>query len=347
MTRESAGQAIRQIRALHALGTTGGLTDPQLIDRFLESDGSNREDAFAAIVQRHGPMVLSVCHRMLTGSPDVEDAFQAVFFVLARKAGALRRVEGLKSWLYGVAVRTAKEARRRAAKLRRREGGVMDETRAISPPADQRGDLLDVLDEEIDRLPRRYREAVLLCELDGASRQDAARRLELAEGTLSSRLARGRTLLRERLTKRGVMLGAGAISAQVSNSASAALPEPLAYSTVQLALKFAAGEAIVGTVPGAVSSLAEGVLAMISAARLKSILITVATIGGTACLTAGLAWSFGTTESESRAEAKSAFANLSENNGRDRKETSSPASCRPRDRRGRGWPTSCGRPGSG
>ena len=100
----------------------------------------------------------------------------------------------------------------------------MDESKAVSQPDEGRGDLLDLLDEEIDRLPRRYREAVLLCELEGASRQDAARRLGLPEGTLSSRLARGRTLLRDRLTRRGVMLASGALAALVSEPANAALP---------------------------------------------------------------------------------------------------------------------------
>ncbi len=303
MSRESAGQTLRQIRALHALGVVGGLTDLQLVERFLTCDGSEREDAFAALVQRHGPMVLGVCRRMLSGSADVEDAFQAVFFVLARKAGALRRVEGLKSWLYGVAVRTAKEARRRSARRRRREGGAMDETRAVSPPDKGQGDLLDLLDEEIDRLPRRYREAVLLCELEGASRQDAARRLGLPEGTLSSRLARGRTLLRDRLNKRGVVLGAGAIGALISGSASAALTEPLIQSTVQLALKYAAGGATAGTIPAAVSALAEGVLTMISVAKLKLILITATAVGTAACLTAGLAWAVGTKRGEQPADA--------------------------------------------
>ena len=179
----------------------------------------------------------------------------------------------------------------------------MDETRAVSPPADGQGDLLDLLDEEIERLPRRYREAVLLCELEGASRQDAARRLGLPEGTLSSRLSRGRTLLRDRLTKRGVALGAGAIGALVSGSASAALPEPLAHSTVQLALEFAAGASTAGMVPAAVSSLAEGVLKMISVAKLKLILITAAALGAGACLTASLAWAVGTKRGEQPAEA--------------------------------------------
>ncbi len=146
-----------------------------------------------------------------------------------------------------------------------------------------------MLDEEIDRLPRRYREAVLLCEIEGASRQDAARRLGLPEGTLSSRLARGRTLLRNRLSKRGVTLAAGTL-ALISEPANAALPEPLAHSTVQLTLKFAAGGAATGMVPAAVSSLAEGVLRMMFAARLKLILITAISLSGAACLTVGLAW---------------------------------------------------------
>src|SRR5258708_1835278 len=120
MARESANQALRQIRALFATGPVGGLTDAQLVERYLGGVGSDREDAFAALVQRHGPMVQGVCRRMLSGSADAEDAFQAVFLVLARKAGAVRRVEGLKAWLYGVAVRTAKEARRRSARRRAR-----------------------------------------------------------------------------------------------------------------------------------------------------------------------------------------------------------------------------------
>ena len=284
------------------MGTVGGMTDRELVERFLGSQGCDREDAFAAIVQRHGPMVLSVCRRMLAGSADVEDAFQAVFFVLARRAGAIRKLDGLKSWLYGVAVRTSKEARRRAAKRRLREGGAMDESKAVSEPDEGRGDLLDLLDEEIDRLPRRYREVVLLCELEGASRQDAARRLGLPEGTLSSRLARGRTLLRDRLTRRGVTLSSGALTL-TSDPANAALPEPLAHSTVLCALKFAAGGAASGTVPAAVSALAEGVLKMMFASRLKLILITLISLGGAAGLTAGLAWAMAAKQAGDPAEA--------------------------------------------
>jgi DNA-directed RNA polymerase specialized sigma24 family protein len=137
MARRSANQAHRLIRTLYALGSVGGLTDAQLVELFLGRDGPDREDAFAALVRRHGPMVLGVCRRMLRGSADTEDAFQAVFLVLARKAGAIRRVEGLKSWLYGVAVRTAKEARRRSAKRRAREGGALDWYAAANPSSDR------------------------------------------------------------------------------------------------------------------------------------------------------------------------------------------------------------------
>src|SRR4051794_12054548 len=124
MARGSANQAFRQIRTLYALVSVGGLTDAQLVERFLDRHGPHREEAFAALVHRHGPMVLGVCRRMLRGPADAEtdDAFQAVFLVLARKAGTVRRAEGLRPWLYGVAVRTAMEARKRLARRRAREG---------------------------------------------------------------------------------------------------------------------------------------------------------------------------------------------------------------------------------
>jgi RNA polymerase sigma factor (sigma-70 family) len=292
MAIESASQSIREIRALYALGRTGSLTDGHLVERFLERDGPEREDAFAALVQRHGPMVLGVCRRMLppSGQADADDAFQAVFLVLARRAPGVRRFEDLRSWLYGVAVRTASEARRRAARQRARERAAMDQSRTISAVDDGRAELLALLDEEIDRLPKRYRDPLMLCELEGRSRADAARQLALREGTLSSRLARGRSLLRDRLARRGLALGSGLFTAFLSQPASAAVPAPLADTTVRLAVQFTAGAAAAGTVPPAISSLAEGMLQMISLAKLKLILVAAMTLGAAACLTAGLAW---------------------------------------------------------
>lgn len=305
MARESSNQALRDVRTLYAIGPVGVLTDAQLVERFLQDDGAGREEAFAALVQRHGPMVLRICRRMLGGSADAEDAFQAVFFVLARKAGALRRVEGLKSWLYGVAVRTAKEARRRSAKQRAREDRAMDASKAVSAPDRERDDVLALLDEEIERLPSRLRDPIMLCELEGASREDASRQLGVPEGTLSSRLSRARALLRDRLNRRGVALGAGLSAILVSETANAALPQTLADSTVSLALKFAARSATAGTIP-AVYSLAEGMLKMILVAKLKRTLAATVSLGALVCLTAGVVWALENRLPDQTREAKPA-----------------------------------------
>lgn len=290
MVHESGNQALRQVRTLYALGAVGRLTDIQLIERFLGGDGDDREDAFAALVQRHGPMVLRVCNRMLPGSADAEDAFQAVFLVLARKAGSVHRFGSLDAWLYGVAVRAAREAKRKSARRLAREATAMSHAKAVSTPEEGRGELLTLLDEEINRLPGRYRDPLRLCDLEGTSRQDASKRLGVPEGTLSSRLARGRSLLRDRLVRRGVApalaLGASVIPDPTN---AATLPEALADTTVRLALSFAAGGATAGTVPAAVASLAEGVIGMLSVAKLKLILAVAALLGASA----GLATAFG------------------------------------------------------
>ena len=211
MERGSTKQALRQIRTLYDLGTLGGMTDAQLLELFLTRSGDDAEDAFAALVHRLGPMVLGVCRRMLPGSHDAEDAFQATFLILVRRAASIGRRERLANWLYGVAVRTAKEARRRAARRQARERRAMDVARVESEPVGDRDDLVPLLDEELSRLPDRYRAALVACELEGKSRREAAQQLGLPEGTLSTHLARGRKLLRERLVKRGVSLGVGAL----------------------------------------------------------------------------------------------------------------------------------------
>ncbi|APW61684.1 sigma-70 family RNA polymerase sigma factor [Paludisphaera borealis] len=286
MPRDAAGETLRQIRTLYATGAAGGLSDGQLVERFLDRDGLDREDAFSALVHRHGPMVLAVCRRMLASPADADDAFQAVFLVLARKAGSLRRVDRLKPWLYGAAVRTARESRRRSARLRVREGGGLDHEPPCPALDPDLFELRALLDEELDRLPGRFREPLLLCELEGASRQDAARRLGLPEGTLSSRLARGRSLLRDRLARRGVALGAGVLAMSLDGPATAG---PTVAATVRLALNFAARGAAAGTVPTALASLAEGVLPMVATFKLKTVLAAALALGLAACLSAGLA----------------------------------------------------------
>jgi RNA polymerase sigma factor (sigma-70 family) len=308
MTRKSESHVLRQIRALYAHGRAGGLTDAQLVERFLNADGAEKEDAFAALVDRHGPMVLGVCRRVLSGSADAEDAFQAVFLVLARKAGSVRQLAGLKSWLYGVAVRTANEARRRLARRLAREGGRMDESHVASAADEGTGDLLALLVEEIDRLPPCFREPLILCELDGLSRQDAARQLGLPEGTLSSRLSRGRSRLRERLSRRGVTLGAGGLTALFPEPATAAISGSLAEATVRFSLTFAAGEIAAGSVPAAVASLAEGVLAMIAVARWKLVLVAASALAAAGFLVGGLAWAVAPAQQAGQPKGKAPVA---------------------------------------
>jgi RNA polymerase sigma factor (sigma-70 family) len=254
MESGSIQSALRQIRTLYTVGTLGGLPDAQLLELFLARNGAAAEDAFAALVDRHGPTVLGVCRRMLPCAHDCEDAFQATFLVLARRAASIDRRERLASWLYGVAVRTAQEARRRAAQQRAGERRRMDLSRVESEPTEDRDDLLAFLDDELTRLPQRYRAALVACELDGKSRREAAEQLGLPEGTLSTQLARGRKLLRERLLRRGVSLGLGPFAELPRSLAETVVPERLMGLTVQAALGDACGVGATGTVPAAVAT---------------------------------------------------------------------------------------------
>ena len=223
-------------------------------------DGDAAEDAFAALVDRHGPMVLGVCQRMLLSSHDAEDAFQAAFLILARRAASIGRREKLAGWLHGVAVRTASEVKRGAARERTRERRLMAVSNVLTAPAEEWDDLVPLLDEELNRLPRRYRTALVQCELEGKSRRDAALELGLSEGTLSTHLARGRKMLRERLLRRGVSLGVGAAMGLRSPGARAMIPDRLIDSTVQAALGFASRSGAAGPARAAVATLAERVL---------------------------------------------------------------------------------------
>lgn len=185
-------------------------TDGRLLARFARD---RDDDAFAELVRRLGPLVLGACRRV-TGDPHLaEDAFQAAFVVLARRAADVRPAGAVRGWLYGVAVRCAKEARALHARRRSREipVPVLPESPAMTAERPD-ADALDALDEAIARLPDHLRAAVVLCELDGVSRTDAAVRLGIAEGTLSSRLAKARKVLAEDLRRRGVALSAIGLS---------------------------------------------------------------------------------------------------------------------------------------
>jgi RNA polymerase sigma-70 factor (ECF subfamily) len=175
------------------------LSDGQLLDWFVHQ---REEAAFAALVRRHGPMVLSVCRRVLRHSQDAEDAFQATFLVLAEKAPGLRQPELLANWLYGVAYRTALHARQRASRRSEREREAATLFFSEGDSESESRELRQVLDEELQGLPEKYRAPLVLCYLEGMTNEAAARRLGWPSGSMSYRLARGRELLRERLEAR-------------------------------------------------------------------------------------------------------------------------------------------------
>jgi RNA polymerase sigma factor (sigma-70 family) len=165
-----------------------GLTDGELLGHFLEHQD---EAAVTALVHRHGPMVWGVCRRMFRNHHDAEDAFQATFLVLVRKAGSVRQREMVGNWLYGVAHQTAMKARATTGKRRRREQQVMAMPEVQAPEPDAAYELAPFLDQELSRLPDKYRVAIVLCDLEGKTRKEAARQLSLSEGTLAGRLTRG------------------------------------------------------------------------------------------------------------------------------------------------------------
>ena len=265
----------KQLDELLGFGAWGQIGDDELLGRFVAGRrDESAEAAFAALVERHGPMVLGVCRRVLGDRHEAEDAFQATFLVLVRKAGAIARREQLANWLHGVASRTALDARARTDRRRAREQRAFAMSPAAAGPDDapERGELRAVLDEELARLPASYRGAVVLCELDGLSRQAAARRLGIPEGTLSSRLARAKDLLRHRLTRRGLAPSIVALEAVLSREARALiLPPSLAGSTIQAATRVAAGASLAQAVSASVVTLTQGALHTMLLAKIKGV----------------------------------------------------------------------------
>src|SRR5262245_28968650 len=195
------------------------LSDGDLLESFLaRCDG----EAFAALVRRHGPTVLGVCRRVLRHTQDAEDAFQATFLVLARNARSIARRGALGSWLYGVAYRMALKARDDASRRRRHEHRAASRTEEQPACADTGDGVGPVLDEEVNRLPDKYRQPVVLCYFEGKTYQEAARLLGWPAGTTAARLARARALLHDRLVLRGVTLSSGALAVRLAEGTAAA-----------------------------------------------------------------------------------------------------------------------------
>jgi RNA polymerase sigma factor (sigma-70 family) len=273
---------LKHLHTLYRVGVLGDLSDAQLLERFLAGLDEGAEAGFAALVERHGPMVLRVCRQVLGDPHDAEDAFQATFLVLARRAGSVRRRDSVASWLHGIARRVAMHARADTARRRRHErqsAATRDlETR---DEADIEG--WPELHEELARLPSAYRESVVLCYMEGLTTAAAARRLGCAQGTVLARLSRARARLRRRLIGRGVAPSAGLLMAGPSpDVARAAVPAGLSRSVIPAAMKFAAGTSATGVVPPSVVALAEGVLSMLFRSRLRGILGIAATLAAIA-----------------------------------------------------------------
>jgi RNA polymerase sigma factor (sigma-70 family) len=268
------------VRALFSRGTVVGLSERQLLDRFLKDRDST---AFEAIVRRHGPMVLGVCRRWLDDPNDADDAFQATFLVLVRKAGRLRDGDLLAAWLHGVATRVARRARLQAYQRRRREAIAGSQR----PLADPGATMKDVgpgpeLHEELERLPRAYRQVLVLCYLEGRTHEEASRELGWPIGTVKGRLARARDQLRDRLVRRGVQVSAGALMAALEAEA-AVVPASLLQATVRAASAAAVSKLVA-------SATISTSVAYLTRETIKTMFLTkMTTIGAVGLLLAGAA----------------------------------------------------------
>jgi len=255
---------LHHVRRVALLQASNSLTDAELMQLFV----SHRDEgAFEAILRRHAPMVLAVCRRVLRHAHDAEDAFQATFMVLARKAPSLRSRDLLGHWLYGIAFRTALKARVMNAKRRARESQAKTLAQPELADGASSEELLARLDHEISRLPEKYRIPVVLCELQGQSRKQVANRLGLPEGTLSSRLAHARKVLAQRLRTNGAMCGS-----LMALNGSAVIPSRLLSSTARAAVQVATGSFLrAGSVSAQVLILTDGVMKAMFLSKLKSV----------------------------------------------------------------------------
>jgi RNA polymerase sigma factor (sigma-70 family) len=273
MAHAAFGSLLRYLRRLHDRSIEA--SDGELLLQHL----SGNESAFDALLRRHAPMVWGVCRRLLDNEQDAEDAFQAVFLVLLRKAESLRVPQSLAAFLHGVASRIAQKARATAQRRR------CHESRAETPrPSDpfavvQQRELRALLDEELDRLPEKYRAPLVLCYLEGLSYTEAARQLGWRDGTVCGRLARARELLRQRLSRRGLTLSGAALAATLSEPA----PAATVATVSRMAVLFTLGETITGSISTPVATLAQSALQAMTVAKLKTMGVLVAIF----CLVAG------------------------------------------------------------
>ena len=246
--------------------TISGLSEWQLLARYLEH---RDELAFAAIVARHGPMVMGTCRRMLAGKADADDAFQATFLVLVRRARALSPRDAIGPWLHGVAARVSMRARAQAARRRRIEAHGRDRASVGAGFGPTDAELAAVLDQEVNRLPEKYRLPIILCYLQGQTHEEAAERLKWPLGTVKGRLARARDILRSRLRRRGVAPAGAILGATFARDASAAVDHEFLDQTVRNCMSFTLGQASASGISLSVTTLVKGALMSMLVDRLK------------------------------------------------------------------------------
>jgi RNA polymerase sigma factor (sigma-70 family) len=280
---------LRHLRQLMGRTVTASVTDGELLTRFV---ARQEEAAFTTLVERHGGMVLGVCRRLLDHH-DAEDVFQATFLLLVRKALSIRKHESVGSWLHGVAYRLAAKARAQGAQRRHHERHAADlRDTAVSADTACR-ELQQILDEELQRLPDRYRLPLIHCCLEEQTHEEAASALGLPVGTVKSRLVRGKERLRKRLARRGLTLSGPAFATllAISGAASAALPPLLSQTMIHAAVAVASGQALAGVVSAKILPLVEGGMHAVTASYMKPA-VMVLLLGG--LLTGGaaaIAWS--------------------------------------------------------
>ena len=294
MTSGRYGLVLREVGRLLGGGTVASLGPGQLLERFA---ADRDEAAFEALVTRHGPMVLGTCRRMLSDPLDVEDAFQATFLVLARKAGSIQDADRLGPWLHGVARRVATRSRALSGRRKSFERRAIDEPAVEAPDLLEGFEIREALDEELSRLPEKYRAPLVLCYLEGLTHDEAAAQLRWPVGTVRSRLAGGRDRLRAALTRRGFAPSA-AVPAFLH---SISIPQALLSTTVRVATSAGSPSAhVLNLAKGALIAMTWNKLKMIAAVGLMAGL----TVGG-----AGVAAQYG---GSGKAEAPALKANLND-----------------------------------
>jgi RNA polymerase sigma factor (sigma-70 family) len=277
MAARHMDEVIKRLSRAVIVRDGASLADSHLLNCFI---ADRDEAAFEALVRRHGPMVWGVCRRILFNIQDAEDAFQATFLILIRKAESIVPREMVANWLYGVAYKTALKTRAMTAKRSVKEKQVVHMPEITAGPPERVHDWQPVLDYEVNRLNSKYRAAVVLCDLEGKTRREAARQLGVPEGTLSARLDRARKTLAKRLTRQGVAFtGASLAVALAHNAASASVPALVVSSTIRAASVLMSGPVVAkSAISIKVLTLTEGVIQAMFLSKLKMALAVVLTL---------------------------------------------------------------------